>query len=259
MIRAEKITFAVRGRELVSSVDFTLKPGAVTAILGPNGAGKSTLLKLLCRQIKPTSGRVFYADKPLEDWNARALARQRAVLPQHSVVPFEFTALDIVLLGRSPHGDSARCEDMALAALQRTDCAHLASRTVNTLSGGELQRVHLARVLVQLTPCEKQPAHTLLLDEPTSSLDLAHQHTTLRIAREMAAAGVSVLVVLHDLNLAAQYADHVVVMTSGRLHTEGTPREVLTPSLVAEVFGVEARILENPFGSAPAVFVAPAR
>lgn len=259
MIEARRLSFRVRERELVRSLDLRVRPGEFTAILGPNGAGKSTLLKLLCGQLRPTAGTIFFAGKPLAEWNARDLAKYRAVLPQQSAVPFDFSALEVVLLGRSPYGDAGSQEALAREALRLTDSEHLAGRVVTTLSGGELQRVQFARVILQIGWQPVSDGRCLMLDEPISNLDPAHQHGALQVAREMARRGVTVLVVLHDLNLAAQYADHVVVMKSGRLHTEGTPREVLTPSLVAEVFGVEARILENPFGSAPAVFVAPAR
>lgn len=257
MIRAEKVSFQVPRRWLLKDVDFSLEAGEMVVLLGPNGAGKSTLLKSLCGQIKPTSGTVLFRDKPLASWHPKELARHRAVLPQQSVVPFDFTGLEIVLLGRSPHGDSFACEEMAREAMRRTACDHLADRTVTTLSGGELQRIHLARVLVQIGLEKTAEPRCLMLDEPISALDPAHQHEALRVARRLAHDGVAVLVVLHDLNLAAQYADRLVMMMDGVLHASGTAREVLQPDLIEKIFSVRAKVTENPTCSAPAVFVEP--
>jgi iron complex transport system ATP-binding protein len=257
MIRAERVSFQVPRRQLLRDVDFSLAAGEMVVLLGPNGAGKSTLLKTLCGQIKPTSGRVLFQDRPLSDWNPRDLARHRAVLPQQSVVPFDFTGLEIVLLGRSPHGDSAACEAMAREAMRRTASDHLADRIVTTLSGGELQRIHLARVLVQIGLERTPEPRCLMLDEPISNLDPAHQHEALRVARQLAHDGAAVLVVLHDLNLAAQYADRLVVMKDGVLRASGTAREVLQPALIEKIFSVRAMVTENPTCPAPAVFVEP--
>ena len=150
VLKAAQLTYRVGSRPLVSEIDFALRSGEVVAMLGPNGAGKSTILKLLSGQLRPSSGTVIFGDKPLQQWPPRELARRRAVLPQHGMVPFEFSALEIVLLGRSPHGDGRSCLTMALEAMEWTECRHLAEQSVKTLSGGELQRVHLARVLVQI-------------------------------------------------------------------------------------------------------------
>lgn len=255
MIEARQLSFRVRERELVRSLNLRVRPGEFTAILGPNGAGKSTLLKLLCGQIKPTTGTIFFAGKPLAEWHARDLAKYRAVLPQQSAVPFDFTALEVVLLGRSPYGDAGSQTELAREALRMTDSEHLADRVVTTLSGGELQRVQFARVLLQIGWQPVSDGRCLMLDEPISNLDPAHQHGALQVARDMARRGVTVLVVLHDLNLAAQYADHVILMKQGAIVAEGAPAEVMTAELIGEVFSVRARIAENPLCEAPAVFV----
>lgn len=281
MLSAKALSFCVPGRALVDDVSFTLRAGEMVALLGPNGAGKSTLLKLLCGQIKASSGAVFFEDRPLAAWPPRELARQRAVLPQSSAVPFDFTALEIVLLGRSPHGDGGTHETMAREAMEKTESLHLADRSVTTLSGGEMQRVQLARVLVQIglsgkrdtatrghgdaeiSPCPPVSAsprpssssRCLMLDEPISNLDPAHQHSALRLARDLARDGVGVLVVLHDLNLAAQYADRLVLMKSGKIVAEGTPDAVLTEDQIGSVFDVKATVVRNPLCDAPAVFV----
>jgi len=256
MIRAENLGYRAGERPLVSAVNLAVRGGEMVALLGPNGAGKSTLLKLLCAQLAPHEGRVLFEDKPLGQWPPRELARRRAVLPQSSQVPFDFTAREIVLLGRSPFGDAASCEALARRAMEKTECAHLADRVVTTLSGGEMQRVQLARVLVQIGLDGGAP-RCLLLDEPISNLDPAHQHGALGVARELARDGAGVLVVLHDLNLAAQYADRLVLMRQGRIAAAGPPAEVLTEERVGSIFNVRAKVTKSPVCDAPAVFVEP--
>ena len=255
MIRAEGLSFRVGEISLVESAHMGVTKGEVVALLGPNGAGKSTLLKLLCGQLSPNEGQVFFENKPLAEWEPRELARRRAVLPQSSTVPFDFTALEIVLLGRSPHGDASRCEDMAREAMAQTECAHLAERIVTSLSGGEMQRVQLARVLVQIDWAVEGSPRCVMLDEPISNLDPGHQHGALRVAAKLAEKGVGVLVVLHDLNLAAQYADRLLLMKQGRIVVEGTPAEVITEEQIGAVFDIRVKVIRNPTCDAPAVFV----
>lgn len=253
MIRAENLTFSVPGRVLVNGINLTVKNGEVVALLGPNGAGKSTLLKLLCGQNKMSSGRVLFEERDLADWSPAEIARRRAVLPQSSTVPFDFLAIEIVLLGRSPYGDAASSEALAREAMEKTESLHLAGRVVTTLSGGEMQRVQLARVLVQIGMNTGTP-RCLMLDEPISNLDPSHQHAALAIARNLARDGAAVLVVLHDINLAAQYADRLVMMKNGNLIVEGTAEEVVTEQTMQDVFGVGSQIIRNPTCDAPAVF-----
>jgi iron complex transport system ATP-binding protein len=254
MLAARSLSFAVGGKTLVDSVNLEVRGGEMVALLGPNGAGKSTLLKMLCGQSRPSGGQVTFEGRELGEWAPRELARRRAVLPQSSAVPFEFTALEIVLLGRSPHGDASSREDMARQAMEKTESLHLADRTVTTLSGGEMQRVQLARVLVQIGLSGGAP-RCLMLDEPISNLDPAHQHSALQIARDLASDGAAVLVVLHDLNLAAQYATRLVLMKTGKIVADGLPSDVLTEEQIGSVFGVKATVIRNPLCDAPAVFV----
>lgn len=255
MIRADQATFRVGEKALVDAVSLDLRAGEVLAILGPNGAGKSTLFKMLCGQNSPHSGDIFYDDVPLDSMDLRQLARRRAVLPQSGQIPFDFTALEVALLGRSPHagGESKNDEEIVKAALALTETGHLADRPVGTLSGGELQRVHLARVLAQIWDPVEEGNRALFLDEPTSSLDLAHQHSTLRLAREWADRGVAVAVILHDLNLASLYADRLMVMKKGKSVACGEPARVLTAELIQEVFEIRALVQAHPEKGGPLV------
>jgi iron complex transport system ATP-binding protein len=249
MIEARRVSMRAGKALLVRDVSLGVAPGEVVALIGPNGAGKSTLLRLLAGDAAPSSGEVLLAGRPLAAWAPRDLARVRAVLPQESTLAFAFTALDVVMMGRAPHTSGGeRPEDFAAArrALAIVGLGGFEGRLYPTLSGGERQRVHLARVIAQIGSGGREERY-LLLDEPTSSLDLAHQHGALRIARGMAREGAGVLVVLHDLNLAAQYADRIGVLSGGSLLAAGSPRQVLTREILREAFQIEARIVPAPW------------
>ena len=260
MIEALRV-FGRAGKALVvRDVSLGVAPGEVVALIGPNGAGKSTLLRLFAGEQRPSAGEVRLAGRPLGAWAPRDLAKVRAVLPQQSSLSFAFTALEVVRMGRAPHsGFAERPDDLAVArrALEVVGLEALEGRLYPTLSGGERQRVQLARVIAQIGLGQRKDRY-LLLDEPTSSLDLAYQHGTLRIVRRMADEGAGVLVVLHDLNLAAHYADRIGVLSEGRLISLGHPREVLTREVLREVFRVTARILPAPWSpSHPWILVEP--
>jgi len=253
------------GRALLDGVSLALHPGRVTAVVGPNGAGKSTLLRVLSGELAPDSGAVSFHDRALADWAPGDLARRRAVLPQESDLRFPFRVEEVVRLGRVPHprgGDSAHDRRLAREALARVDLAALADRVYPTLSGGEKQRAHLARALVQLQPASDAVApegRVLLLDEPTASLDLDHQHSVLTLARELALRErVAVLAVLHDLNLVLAYADGLVVLARGRVVAAGPVSGTLTPGLIREVFGVPARVIELPGSARRQLLLGPA-
>jgi iron complex transport system ATP-binding protein len=256
MLEACAIRVVVGGALLLDDVSLSVAPGDVVAIIGPNGAGKSTLLRALAGDVRPAHGAVRLLGRPLHAWPVQEQARRRAVLPQQSTLAFAFTAREVVLLGRAPHsGGTSGPRDAAIAegALEAVDAGHLADRWYTTLSGGEQQRVHLARVLAQIwEPIDDQPRF-LLLDEPTNSLDLAHQHHTLALARRWARQGVGVVVVLHDLNLAAQYADRLVLLHAGRVVATGVPKDVLTPAQIAAVFGLPVQVLAHPSFPGPLV------
>lgn len=245
----------VRGRRrLFRGLNATLAPGQLLRVTGANGAGKTSLLRILCGELAPQPGAVELAGRPLGDWQPVARARALAVLPQHSVLSFPFTAQEVVQLGRIPHATGAsRDAQIVELALRRVDCDYLAQRDYTRLSGGEKQRVQLARVLAQIWEPAAGGERYLLLDEPTASFDLAHQRMTLDIVRELAGAGVGVLMVLHDLNLAARCADHMVLLQCGRIAAAGHPREVLTPEVIRGVFAVDASIGTHPVSGTPLV------
>ncbi len=257
MLALHDVTVRAGRATLLDGLSLHVAPGEVVAVVGANGAGKTTALRVLAGERRPDGGRATLAGRDLADLAPDALARRRAVLPQRASLAFDFAVLDVVLLGRMPHG-AGRAADHASAAraMERADVSHLAGRRYGTLSGGEQQRVHLARALAQLDAPAGDAAgdaRFLLLDEPTSALDLAHQHTVLGVARREAEAGAGVLAVLHDLNHAAQYADRVAVLAGGRLVACGPPRDVLTPAVVRCAFGITVMVTDHPCLACPLV------
>jgi iron complex transport system ATP-binding protein len=257
VLNAEHASLSIDGVPLVRDVSVHVQPGQVTAIMGPNGAGKSTLLRLLAGDVQANSGGVTLDGQALENVSIVERARRRAVVPQRSSIAFGFTVLETVLIGRYPHGgDQARTTDIRIArqSLVRAGVAAFESRLMPTLSGGELARVMLARALAQIDGCTG-PRY-LLLDEPTGALDPAHQHHVMRLLREMAnKEEVGVLIILHDLNLAARYADEIVFLRDGSITARGSPENVLTPALIAATFDVEALIVAHPSGLQPVIVV----
>jgi iron complex transport system ATP-binding protein len=238
---------------LLDGVSLALTPGEVVALVGPNGAGKSTLLRVLAGDLSPNGGEVTLDGKALASFRARELALRRAVLPQQTVMQFAFAAREVVAMGRHPHSgrrDAPDDEAIVTAAMVRTETDKLAERAFPSLSGGEQGRVSLARVLAQEAPI-------LLLDEPTAALDLRHQQATLAIARELAAEGAAVLAVLHDLNLAAAYADRVALLAAGRLEAVGPPWEVLNAAILSAVFDHPIVIVPHPARDCPLVIPLP--
>lgn len=257
MLQTDQLSLHLNQKKLLDDVSLELAPGEVLALVGPNGAGKSTLLKLLTGELKPTAGRIGLNHKPLHHYSSREQAQLRAILPQSSQLAFSFTVEDVVQMGRMPwrHSRSNRQHAEAVQqALIMAQAEHLKGRAFTTLSGGEQQRVQLARVLAQLWhPQATQPRY-LLLDEPTSALDLSHQHHTLGIAKQLAQAWqVGVLVVLHDLNLAALYADRIALLKEGALQVVGTPELVLCPCYIRNNFAVDVQVMPHPLEHSPLV------
>jgi len=259
MLQARQIAVRLGGQLILDQVSLRVAPGELVAVIGPNGAGKSTLLRVLSGELKPHAGTVELLGRALESWPVRELARRRAVLSQHTTLEFAFSALEVVLLGRAPHGGGAGPRELAIAyaALAAAEIEQLADRWYTTLSGGEQQRVQLARVLAQIwEPVDEQP-RLLLLDEPTSSLDLAHQHHTLALARRFARHDTGVLAILHDLNLAAQYADRLLLLQRGQLLASGPPGDVLTAELIGRAFELPVHVMPHPSLPCPLVVAVP--
>ncbi|MCD2113197.1 heme ABC transporter ATP-binding protein [Rhodococcus rhodochrous] len=236
-------------REILHGVDFEVRTGEVVALVGPNGAGKSTLLAALSGDHPISGGTVEVEGRPLERWSSIALARRRAVLPQQHTVGFPFTARQVVRMGRAAWARTPRQDDddrIVAEAFATSDVAHLADRPFPALSGGERARVALARVLAQDT-------ETLLLDEPTAALDLGHQEAVMQVVRARADDGHAVVVVLHDLGLAAAYADRVCVLEQGRIVADGAPGDVLTEELLGRVYQYPVAIGRHPETGTPLV------
>ncbi|MEV6393790.1 heme ABC transporter ATP-binding protein [Streptomyces sp. NPDC051907] len=248
---AETLGLHVRlgARTVLAGIDVAARAGEVLALVGPNGAGKSTLLAALAVDLPAARGEVRVAGRPAADWSAPELALRRAVLPQSAALSFPFPVADVVRMGRAPWaGTAAEDEDdIAVAeAMAATEVSEFAARPFSALSGGERARVALARVLAQRAPL-------LLLDEPTAALDLRHQELVLRVCRARAAAGDAVVVVLHDLGLAAAYADRVAVLHGGRVAAEGPPAEVFDGELLGAVYRQPVEVLAHPRTGAPLV------
>ncbi len=256
LIEAKNISFEIESRKLLDDVSLNVNCGEVVTVVGQNGAGKSTLRKILCGDWQPSAGEVTLNQKRLSLWQSADLARVRAVLPQDSSLNFPLTVFEVVLMGRAPHINASETKyDLAIVreALEAVEAIHLEKRLYPTLSGGERQRVHLARVLAQIWEEEIDATRYLLLDEPTANLDLTHQHQTMKIARDFAKQGVGVFVIVHDLNLASQYADQVLILNEGSTVAFGKPRKVFTESIIREAFGVDVGILDNPFFDCPLI------
>lgn len=252
MLKAHDLTFTVDGRRLLDEVAVTFAPGAVSMIVGANGAGKSTLIRALCRQVRPERGAVFYGDRALDSWRDSELARVRAVLSQNLELPFPLRVEEVVLMGRYPHftgAPTAHDLEVCREAMRYFEVSAWATRSYLTLSGGERQRVHFARVMAQIWEPPPAGARYLLLDEPLTFLDIRHQFEFLQHVRALAHGNELVVVgVVHDLNLAARYADHVVVMHEGRVLAAGAPVAVLTPDRIEQAFGIRPTVHHDTHG-----------
>ncbi|GLW89511.1 heme ABC transporter ATP-binding protein [Actinokineospora globicatena] len=249
MIAAEGVSVRLGGALLVDDVSVELRAGEVLVLVGPNGAGKSTLLAALAGDLPIAGGRALLDGEPVQGWRPVEAARRRSVLPQHNPVSFPFDVRSVVEMGRAPWRGTEQedDDDTAVAeALRDTGVEHLADRAYPTLSGGEQARVALARVLAQRAPA-------VLLDEPTAALDVRHQELVLSLARRHARSGGGVLVVLHDLGLAAAHADRVAVLDAGKLVAVGPPAEVCTADLLSAVYRHPVEVFPHPRTGVPVV------
>ncbi len=247
MLRANSISVSMGGRLLLDNFSVDFHPGELAMVVGPNGAGKTTLLRCLDGELSPSGGGVELAGRAVQAWRRADLARHRAVLPQQSTLNFPFSGRDVALMGRMPHATTA-AENHAIAtrALGLCDCAHLAERAYTSLSGGEQQRVQTARALAQIIAPGAAPRF-LLLDEPVSALDLSHQYALLKTLKRLAVDDrLGVVCTLHNLNLAAQFADRAIIMERGLLVADGAPGEVFTEETISQVFDLEVSVQRHP-------------
>ncbi|MFK8022817.1 MAG: ABC transporter ATP-binding protein [Ilumatobacter sp.] len=251
-LSARGVCLGYDDHRVVDHLDLDVPDGKVTAIIGPNACGKSTLLRALARLLNPSSGHVVLDGEQIQKLPTKEVARRLGLLPQTPIAPAGIMVVDLVARGRTPHQKlfqqwSEADERAVLAALVATGTADLANRAVDELSGGQRQRVWIAMALAQET-------ELLLLDEPTTFLDIAHQIEVLDLVEELnAERGRTVVVVLHDLNLACRYAHHVVAMRGGAIRSAGAPNDVITSEMVRDVFGLDAMVIEDPVSHTPLV------
>jgi iron complex transport system ATP-binding protein len=253
MLEARGVTVRIGAKTLLDDVSLDVAAGERVALVGPNGAGKSTLLRAIAGELRPTAGVIRLKGRDVAAYAPRALALHRAVLSQTVTVAFPFTVAEVVAMGAGDRG-GAWVDALVESALADVDLTDFADRIITTLSGGEQQRAHLARVLVQLACGEAAHGPGLfLLDEPTASLDLRHQIDVLEALRRCAGRGVTVIAVLHDLNLATLYAERIVVLDRGRIAADGPPRDTITDPMLDRVFGVAAAVGRTPESGMPFV------
>jgi iron complex transport system ATP-binding protein len=251
-LRAEGLALSYDDRQVITDLDLEIPTGQVTVIVGANGCGKSTLLRGLSRLLSPSRGAVCLDGKAIHRWKTREVARQLGILPQSPIAPDGLTVIDLVHRGRGPHQTWWRqwstTDELAVhEALRVTDMTELADRPVDELSGGQRQRAWIAMAVAQETPI-------LLLDEPTTHLDLAHQIDVLDLVRDLNHDDHrTVVTVLHDLNQACRYADHIVALKHGRIVARGHPAEVITAETVHEVFDLRCRVVTDPISDTPLV------
>jgi iron complex transport system ATP-binding protein len=250
IITAQNISYSIGKKPILHNLSFVMQPGEVTVVLGPNGAGKSTLLRILSGEQAPAAGNFLLNDKNIQTLSLSQLARCRAVLSQQYMLNLPFCCEEIVMMGRYPHFNNRPTNvDHAIVqqCMQEMQVAQFTGRLYQTLSGGEQQRVQMARVLAQLREAGAADVtgKLLLLDEPTASLDCLHQQACLHKARDLAQHGYTVVIILHDLNLAAQFADNILLLKNGRLVKQGAMQEVLQPECIADAYEMEVEAWVN--------------
>jgi ABC-type hemin transport system ATPase subunit len=253
MLRVDALSFNINKHPVIRELNFTIRPGELVTLLGANGAGKSTLLKLLCGHYAPSGGGIQFFNQPLSSYTPELMAKKRATLHQHNVVNMPFPVQDVVLMGRYPHFRSKPCPadwDIVEETMHVCGVTQLKERSILTLSGGEQQRVHLARVLAQVWDC---PGALLLLDEPISAMDTLYQHQTLGILKALTQKNYMVMAVLHDINLAAQYADRILMMKNGKRWCDGPPAAVINTLNIYSVFSIDSEVIVHPATLTPYV------
>lgn len=258
-INVESLSISIDKKRLLNRIDLVIEPNELTVIIGPNGAGKSTLLKACAGDMTPTSGDIYINQESIVSFSSVKLAKTRAVMTQSYEMGFGFTALEIVSMGCFSYENKISQQqkrEIIRDVMNFMEIAHLAERNFMTLSGGEQQRTQLARVLAQLwLPYEQEEPRYLFLDEPTSSLDVFHQYHVLSLAKELTQRNIGVLAVVHDLSLAASFADQLALINHGEIVTKGKPESVLQRSHLADVYGIKAEYYHHSVTAKPSVLM----
>lgn len=254
MLEACKISYAHKKFSILENIDIAVNYGELLVIVGPNGAGKSTLLSVLANEMEQKHDTILFKTRSFKDWNPKDLAHHKAKFSQQNSNDIPLSVSNVVVMGRYPYFNAIPTQadyEAVTKALEETDIYHLKDRDYNTLSGGERQRVHLARVLCQL---DNNIAHKLMfLDEPLNNLDVLHQHRILQTVKKFTQQGSTVIMVLHDLNLAAQFADKVLLLKKGKIVTYGKPNEVFTKETISKVYNFPCTICQNPVNQNPLI------
>jgi iron complex transport system ATP-binding protein len=251
-ITVQGLSFAFEQEEILKDIDLKIDKGKFYSILGPNGSGKTTLIKNICKTLSTKHGSIYVGEKDIKGLGSREMATEMALVPQNTTVEFDFSALDIVLMGRTPYisrfsRESEEDLNIAQKAMEATNTWQLRHKSINSLSGGERQRVIVARAITQATDI-------ILLDEPISSLDIYHQVEILNTLKELnLKKSITVIAVLHDLNLAAAYSDQIIMMHQGRIHSQGEPEKILDKEKVKEIYGIDVHVIKNPVSGKPHV------
>jgi len=257
MLKSENLSYWIGDNTLLNEIDLSFAPNQFHVIMGANGAGKTTLLKLLAGDLQPSEGEIYLQDKPVRHYTKKELAAKRGVLSQHYQIAFPIAATDIVMMGRYPFFNSSPRKmdrDICNQALQMMQSHELSSREYNTLSGGEAQKIHMARVLAQIWEAGESNEKVLFLDEPVSHLDLKYQHELLSTAKHLCNRHVTIVAILHDINLALMYADHIIFLKGGQLIHETTDAAGVTPEVIRNVFDVSANVVDLEGGKRVVVF-----
>ena len=249
-IQANSIDINLNNRSILKDVSLSIEQGEILSVIGPNGAGKSTLLKSLAGDIKPTSGQISYDTKNIDDINIQERAFTRSVMSQLQAIAFDFSVKEIIEMGWVSRGESlyaSEFEDAVIEVVAKCGVESLINRNFNTLSGGEQRRVHFARTLLQLwRPSNSTDPKYLLLDEPTANLDLTYEVKLLNIVKKASLEGTGVMLVLHDLNLAAKFSDKIALLNKGSIVKTGTPKEVLSSDILSGIYDIDIKVEEDP-------------
>jgi iron complex transport system ATP-binding protein len=256
MLKTENIQYSIGKKQILNGISAAFHPGEFNMILGPNGSGKSSFLKIFSGEINKYSGSVFYGKEKIDTLKKEELAKHRAVMSQQPELSFPLMVEEVVMMGRYPHftfNPNKKDEDICHEVMQRMNLISFKERNYLTLSGGEKQRVQYARVLAQIWEKPTEGYRYLFLDEPLTSLDINYQQEFLQIAREFTNAGTVLVAVMHDINLAIQYADKLFFLKEGKLVAQGKPTDVITEDLIKQVFDVDVAIINNPSTNKPLV------